>query len=275
MIRIGLTSFAEHTSLNQAGHLSLFEYAGYLPLVEIDTAYYAIPKKSTVEKWVKDTPRGFRFVAKLYSGFTGQHKETYFSSFTEMTAAFLEAMAPLIESGKLYCFLAQFPAQFKCTSKNVAYLKKLRQAFPNLPIAVELRDNRWYADKYREKTHEFMAQNDFSLVMVDEPQVLDTPPLDLTITNPEFVLFRFHGRNQAYWKSSDPEWRKKRTLYRYNETELTELAEQIRTVAAAAKETAVIFNNNAGGDAADNAQTMKKYLDLEYDDLNPLQIDLF
>lgn len=275
MIRIGLTSFAEHTSLNQAGQLSLFEYAGYLPLVEIDTAYYAIPKKSTIEKWLKDTPVNFRFVVKLYSGFTGQHKETYFTSFHEMVTAFLEAMMPLIQSGKLHCFLAQFPAQFKCTNTNVAYLKKLRQAFPDLPIAIELRDNSWYDEKYREKTYDFMKQQQFSLVMVDEPQVLDTPPLDLTVTNTDFALFRFHGRNQAYWKSSDPEWRKKRTLYRYNEEELSELSEKIHVVAEEVRETAVIFNNNAGGDAADNAQMMKRKLDLTYDGLNPLQIDLF
>ncbi len=35
--------------------------------------------------------------------------------------------------------------------------------------------------------------------MVDEPQLPDTVPLDTTVTNPNFSLFRFHGRNQAYW----------------------------------------------------------------------------
>ncbi|REC33090.1 hypothetical protein CF160_11940 [Enterococcus pseudoavium] len=276
MIRIGLTSFNEHSSLTGKKSSSLYEYAGYLPLVELDTNYYGITTKKAVENWLSQVPADFRFVVKLYAGFTGQSKwQDSYPSMTAMQEHFLETLAPMIDSGKLFCFLAQFPAQFKCTKESVAYLETLRELFPDLPVAIELRDYSWYAKEFREKTQQLMRTLNFSLVMVDEPQLPDTVPLDPTITNQAFSLFRFHGRNQAYWNDRTGDWRKKRTLYRYNEAELKILAEKVRNVADHSKEVGIIFNNNSGGDAADNAIQMKKILQLKYEGLNPSQIDLF
>lgn len=120
-----------------------------------------------------------------------------------------------------------------------------------------------------------MKTLNFSLVIVDEPQLPDTVPLDATVTNKNFSLFRFHGRNQAYWNDRTGDWRKKRTLYRYNEAELTLLGEEIKQAAKHSADVGVIFNNNSGGDAADNALQLKKILQLNYEGLNPSQIDLF
>ncbi|MBU5362954.1 DUF72 domain-containing protein [Enterococcus raffinosus] len=276
MIRIGLTSFNEHSSLTGKKTSSLYEYAGYLPLVELDTNYYGITRKSSVENWLTQVPEDFRFVVKLYGGFTGQAKwQDSYPSMTAMQEHFLETLQPMIESGKLFCFLAQFPAQFKCTKENVAYLETLRELFNDLPVAIELRDYSWYGKEFIEKTRQLMRTLNFSLVMVDEPQLPDTVPLDTTVTNPNFSLFRFHGRNQAYWNDRTGDWRKKRTLYRYNEAELKILGEKIQQVAKETKEVGVIFNNNSGGDAADNAMQLKKSLGLDYEGLNPSQIDLF
>lgn len=264
MIRIGLTSFNEHSSLTGKRTSSLYEYAGYLPLVELDTNYYGITKKSSVENWLTQVPSDFRFVIKMYAGFTGQAKwQDSYPSMSAMQQHFLETMEPMIESRKLFCFLAQFPAQFKCTKENVAYLEVLRDLFPKLPVAVELRDYSWYGKEFAEKTKQLMKTLNFSLVIVDEPQLPDTVPLDATVTNKNFSLFRFHGRNQAYWNDRTGDWRKKRTLYRYNEAELTLLGEEIKQAAKHSADVGVIFNNNSGGDAADNALQLKKNSSIE------------
>lgn len=275
MIRIGLTSFSEHDTLTGKKKSSLFEYAGFLPLVELDTSFYGIPAAKTVENWLKQVPQTFRFIIKLPSPLTKQKDLAPEESLQEIYQQFLKVMAPIIKNGQLYCFLAQFPAQFKLTKENVRYLEELREMFQELPIAVELRDASWYAEGFHDKTMALMKKLKYSLVMVDEPKLLDTVPLDLTITNPEFVLFRFHGRNQTFWKDNSPEWRKKRTLYRYNQTELNDLAKKIQQVAAEVDEVAIIFNNNSGGDAAGNALTLKEILNLDYQALNPSQLGLF
>lgn len=41
------------------------------------------------------------------------------------------------------------------------------------------------------------------------------------------------------------------------------------------KEVVVIFNNNSGGDAADNAKHLQKALQVEFQGLAPMQMDLF
>lgn len=64
-------------------------------------------------------------------------------------------------------------------------------------------------------------------------------------------------------------------MYRYSEEELQELAAAIKKVEGSTKQIGVIFNNNSGGDAAENALALQKILGIEPEELNPKQIDLF
>lgn len=277
MIRLGLTSYGEHESLTGKKRASLYEYAAFLPLVEIDTAYYGIPKVSSVENWSASVPKGFRFVVKVYSGISRQSDwQIYYQTETEMITAFLTSMKPLLDSGKLFTFLLQFSASFSCTQANIQYLKQIRVWFAEMSIAIELRSDSWYDKRYVKKMLAFMKAHQFSLVVVDEPQVpMNSVPFFPYATNDNFVLFRLHGRNNSGWKANDAQWRKKRTLYRYNKIELQELSESIEKLSKTTKEVGVIFNNNSGGDAADNLTDIKKILKLDYDELNPKQIQLF
>ena len=277
MIRLGLTSFAEHETLTGKKQSSLYEYAGKLPLVELDTAYYGIPKVESVKKWVESVPSDFRFVVKVYSGISGQNEwQQYYQNEAEMVSTFLKSMQPLIDSGKLFAFLIQFASSFTCTKENVQYLEKIHQWFEGYPVAIELRNGSWYSEKHVKKMSQFMTSKKFSLVMVDEPQIPTNPvPFVSYITNNSFVLFRFHGRNASGWLASDKDWRKKRTLYKYNAKEIKELGEAIENSAKKVREIGVIFNNNSGGDAAGNLLEMKANLNLHYEKLNPSQINLF
>ncbi|GGC88511.1 DUF72 domain-containing protein [Enterococcus wangshanyuanii] len=277
MIRLGLTSFNEHDKLTGKKRSTLYEYAGYLPFVEMDTAYYGIPRQESVIEWTKSVPENFRFVMKVYSGISCQGEwQQYYQNEQEMVTAFLTSMQPMIESGKLYAFLVQFSGTFSCTKENVQYLEKIRHWFAGYPLAIELRNGSWYTEKYLKQTLSFMKKNEFSLVIVDEPQIPTNPvPFFPFVTNEQFVLFRLHGRNAAGWMANDKDWRKKRTLYRYNADEIADLSEAVEKIAGAAKEVGVIFNNNSGGDAAGNLLEMKAALGIKYDQLNPKQIDLF
>lgn len=75
----------------------------------MDTAYYGIPPKERVAEWVKAVPENFRFVMKVYSGISCQGEwQTYYASEEEMITAFLESMAPLIESKNYLPFWYNF-----------------------------------------------------------------------------------------------------------------------------------------------------------------------
>jgi uncharacterized protein YecE (DUF72 family) len=121
---------------------------------------------------------------------------------------------------------------------------------------------------------QFMKNHNFSLVMVDEPQVpRHSVPFCTTVTNDDFVYVRLHGRNKGNWLDDSGDWRKKRNLYCYSQAELEELANELREIKA--KEIVVIFNNNSDDDAAPNGMLLKKILDVEFDGLNPEQTSLF
>lgn len=73
--------------------------------MELDTAYYGIPRRTSVEKWVQEVPNDFRFVVKAYQGISGQGDwEKYYQTEEEMIAKFLEVMKPMSDANKLFVF---------------------------------------------------------------------------------------------------------------------------------------------------------------------------
>lgn len=111
----------------------------------------------------------------------------------------------------------------------------------------------------------------------DEPQAgTGSVPTVLRTTHRAGTIVRFHGRNTFGWNSvGQSNWRDVRYLYRYSEEELAEWVMHLRQLEPLSERIYVIFNNNSGGDAADNARQLKKLLGIEYKGLGPRQLDLF
>ncbi|WP_288395015.1 DUF72 domain-containing protein [uncultured Vagococcus sp.] len=275
MIKIGMTTFSEHGSLLNKEKLTFEEYASYFPVVELATSFYGIRTKETSQSWVDKTPKTFKFILKAYKGMTKHSSfDQYYQSEKEMFDAYQEFLEPIKASGKLGSILFQFPSSFKCTKENVDYLRTIREYYKTELISIEFRNSTWYEDKMKNSMIQFMKNHNFSLVMVDEPQVpRHSVPFCTTVTNDDFVYVRLHGRNKGNWLDDSGDWRKKRNLYCYSQRELEELADELREIKA--KEIVVIFNNNSDDDAAPNGMLLKKILDVEFDGLNPEQTSLF
>lgn len=56
---------------------------------------------------------------------------------------------------------------------------------------------------------------------------------------------------------------------------MIDLAQKAQILAQKAKKVYVIFNNNSGGHAANNAKTYQRLLNIEYEGLAPQQLKLF
>jgi uncharacterized protein YecE (DUF72 family) len=281
LIYIGVTGWGDHDSL-YTGQIAprdkLKEYAGHFPIVEVDTAFYAIQPKRNAEKWVNETPDSFQFVVKAYQGMTGHMRgEIPFNNRQEMFKAFKESLEPYIEVNKLAIALFQFPPWFDCRRENVDYLRWCKAEMRDIPCALEFRHQSWYASKYRQGTLDFLKSEKWVHSICDEPQAGEgSIPAVLDTIGSEKVLIRFHGRNFYGWQKKTAEnWREVRYLYRYNQDELQEWAANIRSLTKECKDVYVLFNNNSGGDAADNAKEMIDLLDIQYEDLAPRQLDLF
>ncbi|RGI32233.1 MULTISPECIES: DUF72 domain-containing protein [Enterococcaceae] len=275
MIEIGLTTFKEHGKLLNKSFLALSDYASLFPVVEMNTSFYGIKQPTVSQKWVDETPESFSFSVKAFKVMTKHAKiEEFYQSEEEMDDAFKLFLMPLIQQNRLSTILCQFPSFFICNKPNVEYLRKLRLRFKEFPMAIEFRSGTWYNDSVKQDMIEFMKQYHYTLVTVDEPQVAHhSVPFLPKVTTKDYAYLRLHGRNKRYWTEKSGDWRKKRTLYRYSDSELNELAKDIKQIEA--KKIVVVFNNNSGGDAGENALTLKNMLAIDYKGLNPTQLNLF
>lgn len=281
MIYIGVTGWGDHDRLYPqriAPRDKLKEYSSHFPIVELDAAFYAIQPQRNAIKWVQETPENFRFIVKAYQGMTGHLRgEIPFENKEEMFAAFMESLEPYIKKDKLAMVLFQFPPWFDCKRENIDYLRWAKNKMGDIPCALEFRHQSWFSAPFRERTLEFMKTENWIHTVCDEPQAgQGSVPVVLEVTASNLSLVRFHGRNFHGWqKKMNENWREVRYLYRYNHQELLDWAQKLHDLEKKSKDVFVLFNNNSGGDAADNAKEMIKLLDIEYSGLAPRQLDLF
>lgn len=280
-INIGLTGWSDHPSLYEESvrsHEKLQAYASHFPVVEVDTAFYAIQKQEYYEKWVKDTPERFSFVVKAFQGLTGHDRETKTKKEArELTEAYVDSVAPVVKAGKLNAMLFQFPPWFDVRKENIQRLRQLREWLEDYPVAIEFRNQSWYREAFRKKTLQFLKEESFIHTICDEPQAGEgSVPAVVQATHPEKTLIRMHGRNVHGWnKQGNANWRAVRFLYNYREEELKSWIPAIYDLLEQSKQVTMLFNNNSAHDAAPNAKEMMNYLGITYDDLNPRQLGLF
>ncbi|MBM7704584.1 DUF72 domain-containing protein [Metabacillus iocasae] len=281
MIYIGVTGWGDHDVLYEQGvpaRDKLAIYAGHFPIVEVDASFYAIQPTSNAEKWIGQTPDSFQFIVKAYQGMTGhQREQSFYKSKDDMFEAFIESIQPYVRAKKLGMILFQTPPWFDCTKENVHYLRYSREKLRDFPVALEFRNQTWFSPTFYDRTLTFMEQENWIHGICDEPQAGEgSVPIVLHPTDKEKTLIRFHGRNVHGWnKPAEGNWREVRFLYRYNEKELMEWKERLTALQKQTKDIYLLFNNNSGGDAVDNAKQMIQLLGLEYEGLAPKQLDFF
>ncbi|QYR22025.1 DUF72 domain-containing protein [Paenibacillus sp. sptzw28] len=260
MIAVGLCGWGDHPRIYKeaAAKNKLSAYAEWFSVVEVDSSFYAVQAPALMQKWADDTPAEFRFVVKAYQGMTGHSRGGGYKPFPDeaaMVQAFLESIAPLRAAGKLLAVLFQYPPWFNCTRPNVELLQAAKAAMGEVPCALEFRHQSWFVPGMREKTLDFIRREGWIHTVCDEPQAGEgSVPIVEAACDERVTLVRLHGRNTDGWRSAgQPNWRDVRYLYRYNELELKDWADRLRRLERLSETVCTLFNNNSGGDAADNA----------------------
>jgi uncharacterized protein YecE (DUF72 family) len=261
-------------------------YADQFPVVEVDATYYVLPSKRTAESWVERTPKDFVFDVKAHALMTGQPtevarlpkaiKEELGTELTDkkriyrkdlpkelldaVYGQFRDAIAPLVEAGKLGAVFVQFPKWVFPSNEARDLILETRRRL-EVPIAVEFRHGSWFNEKNAERTIRFLEDNKIPYVAVDEPQGFKSsvPPV-VVPTSHELAVFRFHGRNKENWekKGIQPS---ERFRYLYDEDELADWTPKIAAVAEKTIETHVIFNNCYSNYATTNAREAARLLE--------------
>lgn len=223
-------------------------YAQEFPTCELNFTFYRIPGSHTLAQIADKVPPGFLFSVKAFQGITHEREEP-----GPLVSQFVQAIGPLQDEGKFACVLVQFPYSFRPARQNREYLRRLRDAFGDLPLVVEFRQQGWV----NEQTFEELRALNFGFCCVDQPRLKGLIPPVAVATGP-VAYVRFHGRNAAKWWQHEEAW--ERYDYSYRDEELMEWVPKIRQLDAEAPLTLVYMNNHWQGQAVGTARQLRRLM---------------
>jgi uncharacterized protein YecE (DUF72 family) len=155
----------------------LRHYASQLNTVEVNFTFRQLVKETTVQKWIDETPLGFRFGVKAHQVITHikRLKQT-----EDFVPRFLGTLEPLARAEKLGPVLFQLPPNLKADAAVLAgFLATLPRA---LPSAFEFRHQSWFVDE----TFELLKKHNRALC-VAETEERTTPD----VVTADFCYYRY------------------------------------------------------------------------------------
>jgi len=287
-IRVGTAGWTDKTLIESGWYPDdasnpekrLKYYASQFPLVEVDSAYYALPAEQTAAAWAGRTPDGFTFNIKAFSLFT-QHPTPVRALPTDLREAagksgkdrvylkdvdqevidqawdrFLAALEPLRQVGKLGAILLQFPPWFPISRSNKEYIVACADRVAPRRVCVEFRNHTWMTPDNQKETLEFLSAHDLPYVCVDMPQGFSNSIPPVVAATSDLAVLRMHGHSEK-WESKDIQ---ERFGYRYSDEELSKWADNVQQLAEDATETHVVFNNCYRNYAQVNGQRLTEML---------------
>ena len=117
-------------------------YATQLNAVEVNFTFRQLVKETTAQKWIAETPAGFRFSVKAHQVITHikRLKKT-----EDFIPRFLSTIEPLAQAGKLGPVLFQLPPNLKADAQ---LLEDFLAALPRgVASAFEFRHTSWFTDE--------------------------------------------------------------------------------------------------------------------------------
>jgi len=216
----------------------LRQYSEVFNTAEVDSTFYSYPSPTTVRAWVRSTPKGFVFAAKIPRVVTHDKELEVKEGVLDDLRRFLSLLEPLREAGKLGPLLFQLPPSLKID------LDRLERLFKELPggydFAIEFRDPSWMV----EEVFRLLEGHRIAYVIVDEPLL---PPI-VKVTS-KIAYVRWHGRGSRPWYN-----------YHYSVEELKPWVPRLEEALSKAELVYGYFNNHFHGYAVSNCLQMLKLM---------------
>ena len=219
-------------------------YARTFNTVEIDSTFYATPRKAQVLHWAKITPENFLFCPKVSRQIT--HDLRLQNTETE-TRTFFETMQHL--GAKLGPVLFQFPPDFTRAELDalLAYLPQVAQWVGNeVRVAMEFR----HRSLIGEDVSAALSQHNIALALADYVAM----PRRFEITA-DFIYLRLIGRHGAYPHHRESQGDRTSDLERW--------AHVLEENAPNYRQAMVFINNDYEGFSPRTAEKMQGLLGLE------------
>ncbi len=228
--------------------------AGRFDTVEIAETFRGPVRPEVSRLWLAKVSENanFAFTARLWRRFT--HDRVLDAA---EVGAFKDGLWPLLQAKRFGCLLLQFPWAFRFTAENREFLIRLRRAFHEFPMAVEMRHNSWMADEALGTLIDYRL----GFSNIDQPEYARAMPATAFVTSP-LGSVRLHGRNPRYWREEFGSQLRKAPArdYLYSAAELEEWKSRIQHVAAHSASVFVTLTNDPGGKSVVNALQLQRLL---------------
>jgi uncharacterized protein YecE (DUF72 family) len=241
-------------------------YAERFSTVEVDSTFYRVPTEQMVRGWAERSPDGFVMHVKAFGLLTrhpvrleqvppelrdglpvderGRVDRPNREARGAVFAAFLDALQPLREAGKLGGILFQLPPYVVWKASSLDYLEWAREQLDADRMLVEPRHRSWFAEDIRAELLRWLEERRMSWVTVDAPKVdAANVPATLVAATTPLAYVRFHGRNARTWNVRGGS-AAERFDHLYSEDELREWIRPLGELAAQSEEAYAFFNNN-------------------------------
>ncbi len=206
-------------------------YLRHFQTVEINSSFYHLPRKQTLEHWREAVPAGFLFAAKASRYITHMKK---LKDPGKSVATFLERISVLED--KLGPILFQLPPRWHLNVQRLTtFLDALSSEFR---YAFELRDQSWL----NEQVYALLARHNAAFCIYELDGFLS--PKKITT---DFVYVRLHGPDGPYQGS-------------YDDPALAGWAGAFSTWSAQGRGIFCYFDNDQAGYAAQNAARLRSML---------------
>jgi uncharacterized protein YecE (DUF72 family) len=207
-------------------------YASVFDTVELNNSFYRLPEAKTFERWGREAPRQFLFAVK------GSRFLTHMKKLKDPEAALARLFGRARELGShLGPVLYQLPPGWKL---DVCRLEHFLHVLPRgRRHVVEFRDPSWYDDR----VFDMLEHSGVAMCLHD----MRGSATFRERVGP-FVYVRFHGAEKTYTGS-------------YSNERLRSWADWLRRRRSSGTDIYAYFNNDAGGHAPRNAQTLRRYLE--------------
>ena len=213
-------------------------YSRHFNTVEINSSFYHIPRKTTVEKWEKSVPESFVFSLKftrILTHLKPLHPEL------QTLEKFFSSLEPLKKKETI--ILIQLPARLKLNLEKLSVFTNLLPK--DFKFAFEFRHKSWFC----EEVYDLFKKKNMAIVLSDSPIKKSGERLwpKVEVETADFFYIRFHGSKELYRSS-------------YSDEELEKYAELITQKVKKGLKVFAYFNNDAEGWAIENAKRLKELL---------------
>ncbi len=213
--------------------LWLRHYAQHFDTVEVNNTFYRLPLRTSVARWVEETPPEFLFAVKASRYLTHIKRLTDLQSGLQR---YYERIDPLVRSPKLGPVLWQLPERMQA---DVPLLEQALDGLPPGRHCFEFRHPSWFSDEVLE----LLRWHGVALAVGDHPE----RPWQPWVRTADWAFVRFHFGQRGRRGN-------------YSERELRELAPRVAELAGDG-ECFAYFNNDWEGFAVRNALRLRRLLE--------------